>query len=169
VSRRHGLDIDPADAQTVTGAHLVHGSETRALDDTPKSARHEDDRSAWDCPQRRQVQVVEMTVAYEDGVHCDQGIGRHGGQAAPQRPHHVAKYRVCEETRACQLNQASRVAEEGEAVARLAGRFGGPHVKSTSFRRRQGRLRPMVGDGRNAPPPDMRSVRSRFARAARAQ
>ena len=68
VGGRDHVDRHAADANAVARGHFMDGAEMCRRGDSAESARHHDFRAAGEGPQRREVQVVEMAVADEDGV-----------------------------------------------------------------------------------------------------
>jgi hypothetical protein len=134
VRRRYDLEVQATHVKSVADPHLMHRSEIRPLQDVAEPCRHYHLRSTRDDTQGRQVQVIEVAVAYEDGINVREVGGGHSLDATPKRPQNMSQDRVREEPRPRHLDEDGRVTQKDQTVAnRPVGWTGSRHVRSTSY------------------------------------
>ena len=115
-----GLDPEAGDSLRLTRGQLRHRREPGAAKEFPGSRGAEHRDLAVEAPQGAAVGVVEVQMGDEDGVDALDDLGGRIAALPAEGAEPPAQHRIGEQPLAFQLDQHSRVAHVGDAIAHRA-------------------------------------------------
>jgi hypothetical protein len=91
-----------------------------SFDEAPETDRDDDLRLARKIPQRRDIQMVPVTVADEDCRQISELIAGHGRHLTSDRAgRHMAEQRIGKHAHALEVDEDGRMAEERQSIAQI--------------------------------------------------